>query len=301
MRLLECALKLRKSLPCLGAYAKSQKIGDNYPGFLTEPFFERLSVYHKHLAVVDNVSRLFQTQRFPAGHLVLLSYIELSKMFLPSPYLAAEPQFETNFRASVHKAISDCLVAPITTRANAFAKAALFHPDICRLLQHGAVSETVFNACVDVVRKDIDSLSGQGSVASGMTNIMFDGYLKECKKRPESVFPGFDALKANGVYGQTDAMSFWKGIGKEVGNPFASLIPVAAMLLALPAGESHDEFVFSCSGRIYSRDRNSMSPLRLEQVTVLVMFIRNFGWSQQQLMAWLTKAKAEVQRTQQSV
>ena len=222
-------------------------------------------------------------------------------MFLPSPDLAAEPQFETNFRASVHKAISDCLVAPITTRANAFAKAALFHPDICRLLQHGAVSETVFNACVDVVRKDIDSLSGQGSVASGMTNIMFDGYLKECKKRPASVFPGFDALKANGVYGQTDAMSFWKGIGKEVGNPFASLIPVAAMLLALPAGESHDEFVFSCSGRIYSRDRNSMSPLRLEQVTVLVMFIRNFGWSQQQLMAWLTKAKAEVQRTQQSV
>jgi hypothetical protein len=124
--------------------------------------------------------------------------IELSKVFLPSPDLAAEPQFETNFRASVHQAISYCLVAPITTRANAFAKAALFHPDVCRLLQHGAVSETVFNACVDVVRKDIDSLSGQGSVASRMTNIMFDGYLKECKKRPASVFLGFDALKANG-------------------------------------------------------------------------------------------------------
>jgi hypothetical protein len=68
------------------------------------------------------------------------------------------------------------------------------------------------------------------------------------------------------------------------------------MLLALPAGESHNEFVFSTSGRVYTRDRNSLSPMRLEQVTVIVMFIRSFGWSQRQLMEWVKKAMAEVEK-----
>ena len=68
------------------------------------------------------------------------------------------------------------------------------------------------------------------------------------------------------------------------------------MLLALPAGEAHNEFVFSCSGRILSRDLAAMSAVRLEQVTVLVMFIRNFGWSQHQLMEWVKRGMAEVQR-----
>jgi hypothetical protein len=111
-----------------------------------------------------------------------------------------------------------------------------------------------------------------------------------------SAFQGFDALKQSGVYGQTDAMSFWRGTRQDVGNPMASLIPVAAMLLALPAGEAHNKFVFSASGRVFSRDRNSMSPMRLEQVTVLVMFIRNFGWSQRQLMDWVKKALAQLQK-----
>ncbi len=98
------------------------------------------------------------------------------------------------------------------------------------------------------------------------------------------------------MYGQTDALSYWKGIRKDVGNPISSLIPVASMLLALPAGESHNEFVFSASGQIFTKDRNSMSPMRLEQVTVLDMFIRNFGWSQRKLLDWLHKALAEVKK-----
>ncbi len=296
LRLLECALKLRMSLPCLKEYATQQAIGQGCPDFLEDAFFQRLAVYHKHLKVVDNVSRLFQTQRFPTGHLVLLAYNELAKSFQQLPDLAAEPPMETRFRSALHAAIRDGLVAPITTRSNAFAKSAIFHPDICRLLQHGVVSEPVFNLCVAAVRNDIEALSGEKSVTTTMVNLIFDMYLKMCKDRPAAAFMGFDALKESGFYGQTDAMSYWRGIGKDVGNPFASLIPIASMLLALPAGESHNEFVFSTSGRIFTRDRNAMSAMRLEQVTVLVMFIRNCGWSQEDLMKWFQKAKSEVLR-----
>lgn len=294
--LLECALKLRKSLPCLKEYALSQKIGATCADFLEEPFFQRLALYHKHLNVVHNVSRLFQSHRFPAGHLVLLAYHELSRMFLPPTDAGAEAQVESTFREAVRVSIQDCLVSPLTMRVNAFAKAAIFHPDICRLLQHGLLSDDIFHACVESVEKDIDALSGEGTDATELTKIIFKTYLKKCKERAPVQFLGFDSIKLNGVYGETDALSYWHKIGKEMGNPLAALLPIASMLLALPAGESHNEFVFSCSGRILSRDRNSMSPMRLEQVTLLVMFIRNFGWSQHQLMQWLARAMGEVQR-----
>lgn len=65
------------------------------------------------------------------------------------------------------------------------------------------------------------------------------------------------------------------------------LIPTAAMLLALPAGESRDEFAFSETGRVYSKDRNRLSPVHLEQITVITMFIKNFGWSQEEMIEWL--------------
>jgi hypothetical protein len=174
--MLEGAVKLKHSLPCLKEFARTQKRAEL-------AFFVRLGIYHKHLVVVDNVSRLFQTQRFPAGHLVLLAYLELANMFQPSADLAAEPLFETDFRKAVHQAVCDCLVAPITTRANAFAKAAIFHPDICRLMQHGAVSEDVFKACVEAVRRDVEALAGENSDTARMTAMILDAYLVMCKTR----------------------------------------------------------------------------------------------------------------------
>ena len=85
-------------------------------------------------------------------------------------------------------------------------------------------------------------------------------------------------------------MMYWKRIVQSVGHPLACLINVAAMMLALPAGESHDDFVFSASGRIYSKDRNSLSGATLEQMTVIVMYIKNFGWSQTKMEQWIKEA-----------
>jgi hypothetical protein len=293
VRLLECALKLRQSLPSLKGFADGHAIGTTCDGFLSERFFDQLVVYHKYLDMVDDVSKLFQTQVFPTGHLVLLSYLALADSLLPSPDLAP---FEKDFRAAVRKAVCETLVVPITSGANAFVKAALFHPDICRLLQHGGLDEDVFRLCVESVREDIASLSGEGTAVTKLSSIIFDTYLDECKLRDAAVFPGFAMLKKSGLYGTTDAMSFWRSIANETGNPFQSLLPVAAMLLALPAGESHNEFVFSASGRVLTRDRNQLSHVRLEQITVLVMFIRNFGWSHTQMMSWLRGTLAKVSK-----
>jgi hypothetical protein len=290
VRLLECALKLRKSLPALKDFAEGHAIGTNCDAFLSERFFEQLVVYHKYLNMVDDVSKLFQTQQFPTGHLVVLAYLALADALLPSPDLAPS---EIEFRAAVRKAVCETLLAPITEGANSFAKAALFHPDICRLLQYGGLTKEVFTLCVESVREDIAALSGEGTAVTKISCLIFDTYLDECKQRPAAVFPGFTMLKKTGLYGMTDAMSYWRSVANGTGNPFHSLLPLAAMLLALPAGESHNEFVFSTSGRVFARDRNALSHWRLEQVTVLVMFIRNFGWSHSQMMTWLQDSLAK--------
>ncbi len=296
VQLLECALKLRKSLPCLKLFAASQKIGTDCPEFLEELFFVRLAMYQQASQCSAGSVAHVSDAPLSGRSLVLLAYHETAKSFAPSLDLAAEAPVETTFREAIHAVIKEYLVAPLSCRANAFAKAAIFHPDICRLLQHELLSKAVFEACAAVVKKDIDALSGEGTITTQMTHLIFDRYLESCKNRPAAVFLGIDKLKQNGLYGSTDALTYWRDIGRDIGNPFSSLIPIASMMLALPAGEAHNEFVFSCSGRILSRDRAAMSAVRLEQVTVLVMFIRNFGWSQHQLMEWVKRGMAEVQR-----
>ncbi len=77
---------------------------------------------------------------------------------------------------------------------------------------------------------------------------------------------------------------------------FAPLLDVAAMMLCHPAGESFDEFSFSSAGGTLTKLRNSMGPLRVEQCTVIRMYIRQFGWSLKQVQDYITMAieKADI-------
>ena len=93
------------------------------------------------------------------------------------------------------------------------------------------------------------------------------------------------------------AISCMKGTHGASQDFLRSLVPVAAMLLAMPAGESQDEFVFSMTDRIYSDDRSTLSPVRLEQITVITMFIKNFKWSQHKLNQWVKEALSKQNNT----
>lgn len=124
-----------------------------------------------------------------------------------------------------------------------------------------------------------------------------DAYTKWCKTLYDAVppFAGFASLIASrGDYGGHRAIEFWQLVTKGAHGSgleyLRNLLPVAAMLLASPAGESQDEFVFSTTGRVFTDDRNSLSPVRLEQITVITMFIKNFKWSQHKLNQWVKQA-----------
>jgi hypothetical protein len=92
-------------------------------------------------------------------------------------------------------------------------------------------------------------------------------------------------------------MLFWRSVAK--GNhpkarSLSFMLPVAAMLLAHPAGESIDEFAFSTSGRILSKERNRLAPQTVEKLTVIRMFINNFGMSYEDLDTWVLQTMADM-------
>jgi hypothetical protein len=77
--------------------------------------------------------------------------------------------------------------------------------------------------------------------------VSFLSYIKECGKRDEPAFTSFQEVMQEGVYGTCAALYFWREVTKKIGSYLNLLLPVASMLLACPAGESHDECVFSDS------------------------------------------------------
>jgi len=58
------------------------------------------------------------------------------------------------------------------------------------------------------------------------------------------------------------------------------------MLLAQPAGESIDESTFSSVGSTMRKDRLSLDPTKIEQITIILTFILNFKWDPKQLHEW---------------
>jgi hypothetical protein len=294
VKLLECALKLRKSLEFLKPYAGAHAIGKSIPDFLSDSIFQRVSGYHELLAKVDTVSRLFQSKKFPSGHLVPLVY---SKLFDQLEDGALDAAHLCAFRTALRSAVKTHLVDPILDSGeNSFVKAAIFHPTICAWLKKGGTTQLNFEVNAAAIENDIAAMCGGNNNATYRLTVQtFKEYLVECSNADvEPIYStSMEDILVEGEIGQVSALSYWRSVVSQIGHAWTHLVNVASMLLALPAGESRDEFVFSTSGRAFTKDRNSLSPMRLEQITVIVMFIRNNGWSQSKMDHWVAKAISE--------
>ena len=77
----------------------------------------------------------------------------------------------------------------------------------------------------------------------------------------------------NGTFEGVSHLGFWASAAAtrdaEDANRLNPLLPLAAMLVSLPAGEAVDEFSFSSTQHTLSKDRNSTSGVTLEMITVV--------------------------------
>ncbi len=94
-------------------------------------------------------------------------------------------------------------------------------------------------------------------------------------------------------------MEFWRSVATNQmpqSRHLQSLVPIAAMLLAVPAAEAVDEFAFSSAGSILTKGRVSMLPQTLEQVTVIRRFIQSNLVALSAVLAWLTDLRKTMKK-----
>ncbi len=279
---------------------EQRKIVDD---FLTLDYFVRLENYLPVIQSMNDVSEFYQTQRFPVGCFVPLLTKFLEHVTRPKENM--EPTFLCAFKASMHSAVKQYLSDPVLCTVNNFLKSSLFHPTVAALVR-GLVTEQVFDACVASIKEDAIALDED---CGPFFEPAMCHYLEKVvgpKLEFDHAF-SWEGLKKDGTFRGTSHMQYWKTVASGNDRKIGNLIGTAAMLLALPAGESIDESSFSSSQRTLSKERQSLLPVTVEQVTVIRMFVRSFGLTPEHVDAWirteLKKAKegeSKKHRTEQS-
>jgi len=241
------------------------------PDFLQHSYFERLKNYETVLKKLNDVSKFYQTQRFPVG-----CFVPLLNQWMGSCCkfsVSDEPGSVVAMKKAFSGAIDQYLIQPVISENNNFLKAALFHPGVAGVLKH-SVKESILDAWSGLmqwyvwesIKMDASDLEPN---ASAFTDAAIEFYRKNCiPEQPEEEIGeelDWEELQ-KGTVGGMNHMEFWKSViadadFKVSGGPVIELkwchaaLPSAAMHLSLPAGESIDEFSFSSSQRTLTKER----------------------------------------------
>ena len=285
---LEASLVSNTELKSLAVVQEQlEKVSD----FLSKDYFVRLKSYAIVLKDLNCVSKFYQTQRFPTGCFVPLLNKWMEMRTRPNSNM--EPVYLSDMKASFNNSIRAYLVNPVVEKANNFLKAGLLHPGVARHLL-AFVDSAVLESCFASLRDDSISLNEHsGPFFDAASNFYREHVIGAKIPLPDDI--QWKDLECDGSLNGFSHMSFWRNVvtvptGDHVW--LNSLAPLAAMLLAVPAGESVDEFSFSSSQRTLSKERNSLLPTNLEQITVIRMFIRSFGLTPKLVDEWMAKQLA---------
>jgi len=301
--------KLENSLPQVFTDEEQLQIWrEDCRDFLTPSYFARMRGYLVILKDMNRVSKLYQTQSFPTGCFVPLCISYLKWKTKPDP--AMDSQFLLNFKEAFHQAIDEYMWIPVMTKANNFLKAALLHPGVSAVISK-FLPVKLIDKCYDAILEDAEVFVGDKSnpryqMQKNFLTLSLQAYRAYVGSVAPPDIPDadysnyvsdvdFSQVRAVGEVLGHDHIGFWGKVAKE-GQLFLEgsllyCLPVAAMLLAQPAGEAVDEFAFSSSGATYTKTRSSLSPMRVEMITVIRMFIRNFKWSPSKIDEYLGSLK----------
>ena len=267
--------------------------------FLEESYFQRLRGYVPLLTEFDNVSKLYQSQAFPTGCFVPLCVQWLLNVTTDDPENPSSRSLR-QLKAALHAAVALRMREPIFGTPNTFLKASFFHPGVAKIII-SLVSDEVVDGCFASTMEDAKALGVRKQFVQAALDIYRDEFIKVRSEMPARM-PWSD-LKKDGTFNGFNHLGFWKNVAQDRefhDGDFIHLRHLSAMLLAAPAGESIDEFCFSSSQRTLSTDRNSLSSPKVEQITIIRMFIRNFGFTPRELHKWFNSKKMEHDRQTQA-
>jgi hypothetical protein len=279
---------LREALEKL--FAKSQELKEwkiNCPDFLTPAFFERCQNYVFYLSEMNSMSKFYQNTTMPTGSFVPYMILYLQKLTIPDKSMDAA--YLLDFKIALHDAIGIYLFEPVCKTKNNFLKAALLNPSVARVIV-GLVDGNLIEECFHSILEDAISLEHDMQEFVQLSLKFYrENIISTPLELPNAI--NWSLLNKDGKIDNLFHMDFWQAIAtRNLHNGKCShLINVAAMLLAQLAGESIDESAFSGVGATMRKDRLNLSTARIEQITIIRSFIRNFKWSPEKLQKWISE------------
>ncbi len=261
--------------------------------FLEDQFFQRIAEYLTFLEEMNRVSLFYQTQRFPTGCFVPLLILHLMK--ISKPNFQMDAPYLHNFKSTLHSAVKKYMFEPILKNKNNFLKASLLHPGVAAIICKHVSQELLeqsFNSIADdaLLMEDNDSQneSSYSFIASSISCYR-QTFIPNGGSELPNILP-WKTLNATGSINGYSHLEFWQEVAvsgiKFRNGKYSHLLKAASMLLAQPSGESIDESTFSSVGNTMRKDRSNLSPMKIEQITVIRMFIRNFKWDPHKLHQW---------------
>jgi hypothetical protein len=274
--------------------------------FLDVVYFDRLAKYEVYLNEMNSVSLLYQKQQFPTGCLVPLCIMHLWRFFQVD--VAMDPPYLIDIKDAFCAAITEVFVRRFLEKPNSFLATGLLHPGVATAIHESPlVPEDVVGECYSMILRNAETLvSEEDDIPFVKSSLQIYRKKVESHEFAQKAEDGSQALPEVqlkklmeiGAYMGINALKFWRDVqfaSSGVPSKYVHLVPVAGMMLALPAGESIDEVAFSSSKGTLVDNRSAMSPVVLEQITVTRMAVQNFGWSAQQFGGFVDKLKKEAE------
>lgn len=292
-RMLKRCILLEMSLSGMRHMDEVIKLGSDLKDFLEPPFFDRIRGYSKCLDILNQASEFYQQQNFPVGCFVPIVSNFLLAAFVPSEM---DNVFLQDFKTALHSSLSKRLNY-IFDSPSIFVLSAMFHPGVAKFLLSSFDSEFV-DSIFEAILAQANLLDPE-SVPFVTPSLQVYRKLINNINEPVPIVSLPGLTFSSGLFYGYNHMDFWKSVAKNTmpqSRYLQALIPVAAMLLAVPAAEAVDEFAFSSAGSILTKGRVSMLPQTLEQVTVIRRFIQINLVSPKDVLSWLNEARKEAKK-----
>lgn len=261
--------------------------------FLDRSFWRRLEDYIALFDPFSGVTKFFQGRTYPTGCFVphCIHYL-----FLKTSPAQDDGPHAKFLKDALRNSIEDVLVRPYLQAPNNFIKAALMHPALAAELPN-FISNDVLTKCWESLCTDAAMFTdGDDEQTNQLQEAMLKLVVRMYQSKINAQFPDPQEPKElpllkDEKYNGVDAFKYWRTCPQDI----IMLKNVAAMMLALPAGEANDERTFSVAGNMLTRNRNRLGNSIIEMVIVIRIFMREFHWKTEDVIKWLSAQSINIQ------
>jgi hypothetical protein len=255
------------------AEATKHSILEDWPAELSQDVFqwaywERLKVYNEMLVPLSVATRCAQSLSVPTGSRVPKLISDMKKSW--TQLVAKHGGSEKEFGEALLRCLANRCDKYVSFPGNTL-KAACLDPSQSRFLEeYGVSKEVIAKSWEGIVKEGFDEFLAIQKAMSGDED-EFDDAIVRAQVNALKTF----LSKAKVPADSEDPLQFYRDNVSNCRTYAPIACRVATNLLAIPAGESHSERVFSWAGGFVTKLRNRLGDETLQELVVMHDFFRS--------------------------